>query len=218
MAHRGGTVVTLAPTDAVRADEFPTVVVAPPEPGPPGYDKAWWGMLVVVTTEGMIFLVLLAANFFLRATSRHWPPAGVELPELAQTSIFTAILLGSSLPIFWVDAAVKRGRMRQVQLGLALSWVMGTAFLVHTLLDFEALHFGWRDSAYGSVYYTIIGLHALHVLVGLLFSAVVQLKVALGRIDGRRHVTLDVFSLYWHFVDVVWILVFSSLILSVHVR
>jgi len=89
---------------------------------------------------------------------------------------------------------------------------------VYTLLDFEALRFGWGDHAYGSIYYTIIGLHALHVLVGLLFSLVVQLKVSIGRIDRDRHVTLDVFSLYWHFVDVVWIFVFSSLFLSVHIR
>jgi cytochrome c oxidase subunit 3 len=199
-------------------EPFPTILVEPPRAGAPGYDKAWWGMLVVIATEGMVFLVLLAANFFLRATSSQWPPPGVELPELFQTSIFTAILLGSSLPIFWVDAAIKRGRMRHVQIGLALSWLMGVAFLVHTALDFEALHFGWRDSAYGSIYYTIVGLHALHVIVGLLFSLLVQLKIAVGRIDARRHVTLDVFSLYWHFVDVVWIFVFSSLILSVHVR
>jgi heme/copper-type cytochrome/quinol oxidase subunit 3 len=199
-------------------DTFPTVLVPAPAPGPPGYDKAWWGMLVVIATEGMIFLVLLAAYTFLRATAKAWPPTGVELPELFQTSIFTVILLGSSIPVFWADAAVKRGRMRQVQIALALSWVMGAAFLVHTVLDFQALHFGWRDHAYGSIYYTIIGLHGLHVLVGLLFSAVVQLKVHLRRIDAHRHVTLDVFSLYWHFVDGVWILVFSTLILSVHAR
>jgi heme/copper-type cytochrome/quinol oxidase subunit 3 len=205
--------VTLAATDT-----FPTVLVEPPEPAPGGFDKALWGMLVVVATEGMIFLVLLSANFFLRATSKQWPPAGVELPKLFQPSIFTAILLGSSVPIFWVDAAIKRGKLRQVQIGLALSWAMGASFLVYTLLDFEALHFGWRDHAYGSIYYTIIGLHALHVLVGLLFSLVVQLKVWIGRIDRDRHVTLDVFSVYWHFVDVVWIFVFSSLFLSVHIR
>jgi cytochrome c oxidase subunit 3 len=199
-------------------EPFPTILVDAPPAGAPGYDKAWWGMLVVIATEGMIFLVLLAANFFLRATAKQWPPTGVELPELFQTSIFTAVLLASSLPIFWVDAAIKRGRMRQVQAGLALSWLMGAAFLVHTALDFEALHFGWRDNAYGSIYYTIIGLHALHVVVGLLFSLMVQLKIALGRIDERRHVTLDVFSLYWHFVDVVWIFVFSSLVVSVHLR
>jgi len=202
----------------VSPETFPTVLVDAPEASPRGYDKAWWGMLVVIATEGMIFLVLLAANFFLRATAKQWPPAGVELPELFQTSIFTAVLLGSSLPIFVVDAAIERGRMRAVQVGLALSWLMGAAFLVHTVLDFDALHYGWRDHAYGSIYYVIIGLHALHVLVGLLFSVIVQVKVALGRIDRDRHMTLTVFSLYWHFVDVVWIFVFMSLVVSVHWR
>jgi heme/copper-type cytochrome/quinol oxidase subunit 3 len=206
-----------APTGAtMRPATFPTITVSPPEPGPAGYDKAWWGMATVIATEAMIFLVLLAANFFLRATSTQWPPHGVELPELPQTSIFTAVLLLSSAPIFWADAAMKRGRVGHVKVGLALSWVMGAAFLVHTFMDFQALHFGWRDHAYGSVFYTIIGLHALHVLVGLAFSLIVQAKLWLGRIDRHRHVTLDVYSLYWHFVDVVWIFVFSSLILSVH--
>jgi heme/copper-type cytochrome/quinol oxidase subunit 3 len=175
-------------------------------------------MLVVVTTEGMVFLVLLAAYFFLRAGSREWPPVGVELPELFQASIFTVVLLGSSLPVFWADAAIKRGRVGHAQIGLLLSWLMGVAFLVHTVFDFQSLHFGWRDHAYGSIYYTVVGLHALHVLVGLLFSAVVQLKLLRGLLDAQRHKTLDVFSLYWHFVDAVWIFVFSSLILSVHVR
>ena len=197
---------------------FPTILVPAPRRVAAGRDKAWWGMLVVIATEGMIFLVLLAAYFFLRASSSEWPPAGVELPELFQTSIFTAVLLGSSLPVFWADAAVKRGHVGRAQLGLLLSWLMGVAFLVHTALDFEQLHFGWRDHAYGSIYYTVIGLHALHVVVGLLFSAVVQLKLQRGMLDANRHKTLDVFSLYWHFVDAVWIFVFSSLILSVHVR
>ena len=62
------------------------------------------------------------------------------------------------------------------------------------------------------------GLHALHVFVGLLFGAIVQLKLQRGLLDADRHLTLDVFSLYWHFVDVVWILVFSSLIVAVHIR
>ena len=197
----------------------PTILVpAPPRARMVQRDKAWWGMLTVVTTEGMIFLVLLAAYFFLRASSKQWPPAGTELPELFQTSIFTVVLIGSSFPVFWADAAIKRGHVGQAQIGLLLSWLMGAAFLVHTYLDFQALHFGWRDSAYGSIYYIVIGLHASHVLVGLLFSGVVQLKLERGLLDAQRHKTLDVFSLYWHFVDVVWIFVFSSLILSVHVR
>jgi heme/copper-type cytochrome/quinol oxidase subunit 3 len=197
----------------------PTVIVpAPPRSPASGYDKAWWGMVVVITTEGMIFLVLLAANFFVRASSKQWPPSGIEKPELFQAWIYSGVLIGSSVPVFWADAAIKRGRVGQAQLGLLLSWLMGATFLVHTVFDFQSLHFGWRDNAYGSIYYTVIGLHATHVFVGLLFGGLVQLKLQRGLLDAERHKTLDVFSLYWHFVDVVWIFVFSSLILSVHLQ
>jgi len=199
-------------------ETVPTVLVPAPPPVADRYDKAWWGMLVVIATEGMIFLVLLAANFFLRATAKEWPPPGIEEPELLQASIYSVVLIGSSAPVFWADAAIKRGHIGQAQLGLLLSWLMGAVFLVHTVFDFDALHFGWRDNSYGSIYYTIIGLHALHVFVGLLFGGLVQVKLQRGLLDANRHLTLDVFSLYWHFVDVVWIFVFSSLIVSVHIR
>jgi heme/copper-type cytochrome/quinol oxidase subunit 3 len=199
-------------------ETVPTVLVPAPPPVADRYDKAWWGMLVVIATEGMIFLVLLAANFFLRATAKEWPPPGIEEPELLQASISSVVLIGSSAPVFWADAAIKRGHIGQAQLGLLLSWLMGAVFLVHTVFDFDALHFGWRDNSYGSIYYTIIGLHALHVFVGLLFGGLVQVKLQRGLLDANRHLTLDVFSLYWHFVDVVWVFVFSSLIVSVHIR
>jgi heme/copper-type cytochrome/quinol oxidase subunit 3 len=78
------------------------------------------------------------------------------------------------------------------------------------------LHFGIKDNAYGSLFYVITGLHGLHVLIGLLMSLVVQAKAAVGRITTERHETLRVFSMYWHFVDVVWIFVFSSLYISPH--
>jgi len=199
-------------------ETVPTVLVPAPPPVADRYDKAGWGMLVVIATEGMIFLVLLAANFFLRATAKEWPPPGIEQPELLQASIYSVVLIGSSVPVFWADAAIKRGHIGQAQLGLLLSWLMGAVFLVHTVFDFDALHFGWRDNSYGSIYYTVIGLHALHVFVGLLFGGLVQVKLQRGLLDANRHLTLDVFSLYWHFVDVVWIFVFSSLIVSVHIR
>ena len=95
---------------------------------------------------------------------------------------------------------------------------MGAAFLVNQVIEFRELDFGADDNAYASLFIMITGLHGLHVLAGLLISVVVQLKAALGRFDAEHHVTRVVFALYWHFVDVVWIFVFSSLYLSVHVR
>jgi heme/copper-type cytochrome/quinol oxidase subunit 3 len=181
-----------------------------------GYSTAWWGMVVLVTTEGMIFLALLSAYFFLRSTASQWPLGGIEPPELYRSSIFTVVLLGSSIPIFWMEYALVRGRMRQVEAGLLISFLMGAAFLVNTAYDFHDMGFGWRDNAYASLFYVIVGLHALHVLVGLLINATVQAKTVTGRVSAEHHVTPEVFAIYWHFVDGVWIFVFGSLFLLAH--
>lgn len=176
---------------------------------------AWWGVAMVILTEGTVFAILLASYFFLRAASKAWPPPGVALPDLKTAVPASFVLWGSSLPIFAVEAAARRGRWGAVRAGLLVSWLMGAAFLASTVNDFQALHFGWRDNAYGSIFYTIVGLHAMHLVVGLTMSLVVQAKSWLGRYSPERHASLEVFSLYWHFVDLVWLAVFPSLFLSV---
>jgi heme/copper-type cytochrome/quinol oxidase subunit 3 len=196
-----------------------TVDVAPPRAARhEGYGRGFWGVAVMIATEGMLFLALIATYFFLRSSVGTWPPAGVEPPELgARAWIFTALLLGSSIPIFWADAAAKRGDLRAMRAGLAISSVMGAAFLVNTIVEFRELTFGWDDHAYGSIYYTIVGLHATHVAAGLLISLVVQIKLWRGLVDAEHHTSVEVFSLYWHFVDVVWIFVFATVFVSPHI-
>jgi cytochrome c oxidase subunit I+III len=188
----------------------------PPAPRTRGYSTGWWGMVVLITTESMVFLALLAAYFFVRAGASRWPLGGITPPELTRGIIFSAILLGSSIPIFWMEHALFRGHMRQVKVTLFIAFVMGAAFLANTFYDFANMGFGWRDNAYASLFYVIIGLHGLHVLIGLLMSATVQVKVWTGRVSAEQHTTPEIFALYWHFVDGVWILVFSALILSPH--
>jgi heme/copper-type cytochrome/quinol oxidase subunit 3 len=183
-----------------------------------GYPTAWWGMVMVIATEGMIFVCLIAAYLFLRASSPQWPPVGIELPNLSLSIPFSFVLWGSSIPIFWVESAIRKGRMDHVRLGLLISFIMGASFVGYTVNDFLALHFGWRDNAYASAFYTIVGLHGLHVIVGLAMNAIVQIKAWQNKFNPQRHVTLDVFSLYWHFVDAVWLLVFPTLFLSVHIQ
>jgi heme/copper-type cytochrome/quinol oxidase subunit 3 len=180
-----------------------------------GYSTAWWGMVILIMTEAMIFIALLSAYFFVRASSPHWPLGGIEQPELHRSAIFSAVLLGSSIPIFWMEWALFRGRMRVVKISLLVAFLMGAAFLANTGYDFAHMGFGWRDNAYASLFSVILGLHAIHVLVGLLMSMTVQVKVWTGRVSAENHVTPEVFALYWHFVDGVWILVFGTLFLSV---
>jgi heme/copper-type cytochrome/quinol oxidase subunit 3 len=187
-----------------------------PVPRTRGYSTAWWGMVVLITTEAMVFLALLAAYFFVRAGASAWPPPGISPPELHRSVVFSVVLLGSSIPIFWMEHALFRGHMRQVAVSLAVAFFMGAAFLGNTAYDFLHMEFGLRDNAYASLFWVIVGLHAIHVFVGLLMSATVQVKVWTGRVTPEHHVTPEVFALYWHFVDGVWLFVFTSLILSPH--
>ena len=182
------------------------------------YSTAWWGMAVVIMTEGTIFLILLASYLFLRAASTEWPIGGIELPKLRLAVPFSFVLWGSSIPIFWAEAGIRKGMVGRLKAGVLISFLMGLGFLAYTLYDFNDLHFGWRDNAYGSIYYTIVGLHALHVFVGLGFNVLVQIKAWLGRYDHGRHASAEVFFLYWHFVDAVWLFVFPVFFLSPHLR
>jgi heme/copper-type cytochrome/quinol oxidase subunit 3 len=179
---------------------------------------AWWGMMSLIATEAMIFAGLLGSYFFVRAAAKEWPLGGIEAPELPRIAVFTLVLLGSSVPIFWAEAGIRRGNLRRLRIGLLLSFLLGAAFLVNQALEYRELTFGARDNAYGSLFYGITGLHGLHVLVGLLMNLVVQAKAWLGRVSRDRHLTVTVFGMYWHFVDVVWIFVFSSLYLSPHIK
>ena len=198
-----------------------TALPAPEATAPavrPGRSTAWWGIVTVIMTEGTIFAGLIASYFFLRASSKEWPLGGLEKPEVTQTLIFSLVLWGSSIPMFVAEHGIRKGNQRRLRLGLMASFLMGAVFLLHTADDFDKLHFGWRTNAYGSIFYVTVGLHALHVLIGLLMSAVVQIKAWLGKFSPERHTTVEVYALYWHFVDAVWVFVFSALILSPHLR
>jgi cytochrome c oxidase subunit 3 len=197
----------------------PTIAVTPP---PPALRRskplAWWGMIIIIATESMIFVGLLASYAFLRASAQTWPPPGVPLPEIPKTAVFSALLIGSSLPVWWGERGIKRGDAGILRLGWAIAWLMAAAFVGNSIKDFLDLRFGWSDNAYGSIFYATVGLHLAHVIVALILSIGVQAKAWMGRYDKDHYLTVEVVSLYWHFVDVVWIFVFATLFLSEHLR
>jgi heme/copper-type cytochrome/quinol oxidase subunit 3 len=184
--------------------------------GATGMPRAKWGMWMLIVTELMIFLALISSYFYVRAGAHPWPPTGIEKPDLSRISWFTVVLLGSSLPMWWAEAGIRRGRVGRLRLGLAVAWLMGLAFFVNQVFEYRALHFGVRSTVYGSLFYGITGLHGAHLIVGLLMNGIVQVKARMGKFSKEHHLTVEVVSLYWHFVDAVWVLVFSSLYLSPH--
>jgi cytochrome c oxidase subunit III len=187
--------------------------------GPDGNSRppAWWGMMMLVVTEGMVFVGLFSAYFFMRATTHSWPGHGIEPPELWRPALFSILLIGSSVPIVLSEHAARRDDQPKLRAYLAIAWLMAAAFLANQVLEYRTLGFGPHDNIYASLFWFITGLHGLHVLAALVMSAVVQAKAWTGRITSRTNMTLRVFGIYWHFVDGVWIVVFASLYLSAHI-
>lgn len=178
----------------------------------PGATGAW-GMILVIVTEASLFVYLLFSYFYLGSMAGgHWPPSGP--PELRLALPNTFVLLLSSATMWWAESGIRRGRQGRLRLGLLLTLVIGLGFLAVQMMEYHSLRFTPRTGAYGSLFYTITGFHGAHVAVGLLMIAVVSLRAWLGHFSASRHLAVTNVSWYWHFVDVVWLAVFTSLYLS----
>ena len=156
-------------SDAATAHALPSETSGHRAPG-------WWGTLLLIATEATLFLYLLGAYFYVRFTAPVWPPPGIDRPELLLPVINTVILLSSSVPMHWADTAIARGDQSRLRLGLALSFILGAIFLGIQLYEYGHLGYTPQTNVYGSLFFTITGLHGAHVLVGLLFSALTQVR------------------------------------------
>jgi heme/copper-type cytochrome/quinol oxidase subunit 3 len=178
-------------------------------------------MVWLILTESALFATLILSYFFLRfRAGAEWPPGGIERPSLLLPLAMSAILWSSSLPVHLADAGIRRGDMRWLRLGLAAGFVLGATFLGLQLgLEYpeKLREFTPTSGAYGSLFFTLTGFHAAHVAIGLLMSLWVQVRAWGGAFDRRRHVSVQNFAMYWHFVDVVWAFVLFTIYLSPNV-
>jgi cytochrome c oxidase subunit III len=177
-----------------------------PAPSPLGV-----GVVVWLASELMFFAGLFAAYFTLRSINDVWPPDGVEL-ETARTALATAVLVASSGTMHVAVKAAEGGERRRAVTWLGVTALLGVLFLSNQVVEYAQASFQIDDHAYGSIFYLLTGFHGLHVLGGLVFMGAVAVVIA-GRSPAPAHPAVEVCSYYWHFVDVVWIGLFSTIYL-----
>jgi heme/copper-type cytochrome/quinol oxidase subunit 3 len=175
----------------------------------------FWGMMLLIITEAALFIYLLFSYFYLGsiATGR-WPPEGP--PSLRLVVPNTVILLFSSGTMYWAESGIRKGDTRRLRLGLIATLALGMIFLIVQAVEYSHKHVTPSTDASGSLFFTITGFHGAHVAAGLLMIGVITARAFLKHFRAGRHEAVTNVAWYWHFVDAVWLAVFTCLYLLPH--
>ena len=167
------------------------------------FPLGWWGVMLLVATESAFFGTLIASYFYLRLKVSQWPPAGIEPPDVTAPLILTGVLVSTSVPMFLAARAARAGRVRPAWLLLLAAVLVQAAYLgvqIH-LFGSDLDKFEPGDNAYGSIYFTLLAAHHLHVFVGVLMVFWLLARLAFG-LTSYRVVAVTVVAVYWYFVNV----------------
>jgi cytochrome c oxidase subunit 3 len=173
-------------------------------------DASVLGMLLFIISEVMLFGAFFTAYFFIRVVANsEWPAAGTELPKLV-AGINTAILISSSFTMHWALEAVKNENRRALRAGMLTTLLLGLTFLMIQINEYKWIGFSPSDSAQGTIFYGLTGLHGAHVFVGLNLLLFATIRSFRGHFTAKEHRGIEIPGIYWHFVDIMWIVVYFT--------
>ena len=165
--------------------------------------NGWWGVVVFVATEATLFGTMIGSYFYLRFRAVEWPPAGVPAPHVTVPLVLTGVLVATSLPVAMSVSSARRGLAGRAWIALLVALVVQGGYLamqIHLYLD-DLDKFSPQGSAYGSIYFALLGAHHAHVAVALVLEAWLLVRLASG-LTRYRLVGLKAVAFYVHFVNV----------------
>jgi cytochrome c oxidase subunit 3 len=173
-------------------------------------------MFLFIGSEIMLFGSFFTVYFFDRVVGHgvngHWPPVGFERPWFL-AGINTVLLVTSSFSMHWADTSVKRGNRAGLRAGLVLTVCLGLTFLSIQVIVYHRLGFNTGDTSFASTFFGLTGLHACHVFVGLVILTIMTVRAFRGHFSPEHHHGVEIAGIYWHFVDVMWIVVYVTVYL-----
>jgi cytochrome c oxidase subunit 3 len=175
-------------------------------------DPPLLGMLLFIISEIMVFGAFFTAYFFIRVVAEPggWFPIDDHDLPVAVAGVNTAILLSSSLTLHWAQTCAKNGNRFGLKAGMLTTFLLGLTFLFIQVNEYVHIGFAPHDFAQGSVFYGLTGLHGAHVFIGLTLLLFVTIRAFRGHFTPEEHRGVEVPGIYWHFVDVMWIIVYTS--------
>jgi cytochrome c oxidase subunit III len=170
------------------------------------------GMLLFIISEIMLFGAFFTAYFFIRvvAGDQWFPFDGFKLP-VSIAAVNTGILLSSSLTMHWALEGIRNENRRALTMGLLTTFCLGLTFLSVQVNEYVHLGFAPHDNAQATIFYSLTGLHGAHVFIGLNLLLFATIRSFRGHYSAKEHRGVEVPGIYWHFVDIMWIFVFSTL-------
>ena len=174
-------------------------------------DARTLGMFLFIASEIMLFGSFFTAYFFVRisAPGAQWPTPGHHLPVFV-AGMNTIILVTSSFTMHWGLQAIKRGNRVGLQAGLTLTFLLGLTFLLTQVREYSRIGFAPGTDAFGTIFYCLTGLHGAHVFVGLTLLLAATTRAYRGHYSAEAHHGVEIPGIYWHFVDVMWIVVYTT--------
>ena len=182
----------------------------------------WWGNLLLLFIETTMFALLLAGYFFVRQNFDQWPPPRADgyllvqnpVPLLGIATVNMVLLMISLIPAIWMDRACLRKHTGAVKVALLMVIAFGVIAIVLRFYEFPALQFKWNENAYGSIVWTLLGLHTLHLMTDAYDTAVLAVLLVTGPLEGKRFGDVAENALYWNFVVIAWVPIYAIIYIA----
>lgn len=176
-------------------------------------DASTLGILLFIASEVMLFGSFFTAYFFVRVVRGTPDWHQIHNLPIFVAGVNTAILVTSSFTMHWALQSIKRGNRAGLQAGLMLTVLMGLTFLLTQIIEYSRIGFAPRDDAFASVFFGLTGLHGAHVFIGLTLLTAATTRAFRGHFSPEAHWGVEIPGIYWHFVDVMWIVVYTTVYL-----
>ena len=173
----------------------------------------WWGTWGIILIEGTVFALAVMAYFYLRTRVANWP-ASVDYPGPLWGTINLVIVLLSAIPNVWAKRAAEARDLPDVRKWTWVLLAIALATIAVRFLEFKSLNVRWDSNAYGSIVWTLLGLHTVHLLTDAYDTAVLAVLLVTGPLEGKRFSDVAENALYWNFVVAAWVPIYAVIYIA----
>jgi cytochrome c oxidase subunit 3 len=177
-------------------------------------DMRLMGFLLFLVSDVVLFSAFIFAYLYLRNSVPAWPPLGADMKPLprfdtAFAAVNSVVLFGSGATMHFALENLKHGEIAKYTRWMITTIIMGAMFLGGQAFEYMHVKETWSGSTMGASFFTLTGMHGFHVLVGVIYLIVLLIQSRMGVYTTKKHFGLTAGTLYWHFVDVIWVALFS---------